>query len=95
MKKTKKQIVLERLKELTNEFRDEIIINKYNPTNIFCEACGNDPGVSKNNPTLWDGFYDQDLKWNVCNACKKMGYYKNKFQIEGMKGLYSEVPVTI
>lgn len=63
-------------------------------SNIRCYICSTDPGPSDKNPNLWFGFLDQDTKDHVCWKCK-VQHYKNKMNLKGMEGLYSEVPVMI
>lgn len=61
-------------------------------TGIVCECCHEDPGRGKN-PSLWNGFYDQDTNQYICTNCKP-AHYIAKAQTEH-KGLYSEVPVVV
>lgn len=56
-----------------------------------CHYCGDDPGYDNENPDLWNGFFDQDMKILVCTKCKK-DHYKAKHNSQH-RGLYSEVPV--
>lgn len=60
-------------------------------TGIKCAHCGQDPGLHK--PYHWQGFYDQDTRQHVCQACRSV-HYKQK-AITELKGLYSEYPVII
>lgn len=56
---------------------------------INCYYCGEDPGETR--PYIWNGFFDKDMKVNVCWNCAVKHYIK-KQQTE-FANMYSEVPV--
>ena len=57
---------------------------------ISCAHCGTvDIGSDGDK---YAGFWDADTKQFCCKGCKNP-HYARKHQMEGMKGLYSEMPV--
>lgn len=64
-------------------------------TNIQCSICGRNPGIKPENPYLWNGFYDNDLKATCCRSCTDVFYQKKNKQLNLPPGamIYSERPV--
>ena len=63
-------------------------------TEHVCIHCDNDPGTKNESSIIWKGFLDQDTGEKCCNNCKDL-HYSLKFQNPELRGLYSEIPLTI
>ena len=59
-------------------------------TDKTCSHCGKELAPHEKNPQLANGFYDQDTAELVHWNCKQLHYEKKR--LNGMAGLYSEMP---